>query len=189
MSGSAFAPIAARRDFYEHIVFADIDEAKARSIVDRYGAGGTFSAAAIDATDATQVADCARANGCDAILNAADPRFVMPIFSGALEVGATYLDMAMSLSEPHPDEPHEETGKKLGDDQFAIADVWESRGQLALVGVGVEPGAADVFARYAADHAVPRDRRDRGPRRREHRDRGAPASLPRSPSGRRSRSA
>jgi saccharopine dehydrogenase-like NADP-dependent oxidoreductase len=149
--GSAFAPIAARRDFYEHIVFADIDEAKARSIVDRYGADGTFSAAAIDATDAMQVADCARANRCDAILNAADPRFVMPIFSGALEVGATYLDMAMSLSEPHPDVPHEETGKKLGDDQFAIADVWESRGQLAVVGVGVEPGAADVFARYAAD--------------------------------------
>jgi hypothetical protein len=75
----------------------------------------------------------------------------MPIFNGALEVGATYLDMAMSLSEPHPDEPHQQTGKKLGDDQFAIGDVWENRGQLALVGVGVEPGAADVFARYAAD--------------------------------------
>ena len=38
--GSAFAPIAARRDFYEHIVFADIDEAKPRHIVDRYGAHG-----------------------------------------------------------------------------------------------------------------------------------------------------
>ena len=57
----------------------------------------------------------------------------------------------MSLSEAHPDSPYEETGKKLGDDQFAIADVWENRGQLALVGVGVEPGAANVFARYAAD--------------------------------------
>jgi saccharopine dehydrogenase-like NADP-dependent oxidoreductase len=110
--GSAFAPIAARRDFYEHIVFADIDEAKARSIVDRYGAGGRYSAAAIDATDTAQVVDCARANGCDAISNAADPRFVMPIFNGALEVGATYLDMAMSLSEPHPSAPHEETGEE-----------------------------------------------------------------------------
>ena len=64
--GSAFAPIAARRDFYEHIVFADIEEAKARSIVDRYDPGGKFSAAAIDATDVTQIADCARANDCDA---------------------------------------------------------------------------------------------------------------------------
>ena len=149
--GSAFAPIAARRDFFEHIVFADIDEAKARSVVDRYDPGGTYSAAKIDATDAAQVTDCARANKCDAILNAADPRFVLPIFAGALAAGVTYLDMAMSLSEPHPDAPHEQTGKKLGDDQFATAGVWEERGQLALVGIGIEPGAADVFARYAQD--------------------------------------
>ena len=40
---------------------------------------------------------------------------------------------------------------KLGDYQFACADKWEKRGVLALVGIGVEPGAADVFARYAAD--------------------------------------
>ena len=26
--GAAFAPIAARRDFYEHIVFADLDPAR-----------------------------------------------------------------------------------------------------------------------------------------------------------------
>ena len=33
--GSAFAPIAARRDFFEHIVFADNDEGRARRVVDR----------------------------------------------------------------------------------------------------------------------------------------------------------
>ena len=35
---------------------------------------------------------------------------------------------------------------------------WEERGKLALVGMGVEPGLSDVFARYAADDAVQRDR-------------------------------
>ena len=150
--GSAFAPIAARRDFYEHIVFTDIEEAKAQRVVDRYDRGGRFSASKLDASDANQVADCARANDCEWILNAADPRFVMPIFTGALEANANYVDMAMSLSEPHPERPYELTGKKLGDDQFAMADLWEDRGRLALVGVGIEPGAADVFARYAADH-------------------------------------
>jgi saccharopine dehydrogenase-like NADP-dependent oxidoreductase len=149
--GSAFAPIAARRDFYEHIVFADLAEDKARAVVDRYDRGGRFSAAKVDATDTAQIADLARAERCDWILNAADPRFVMPIFTAALEADANYLDMAMSLSEPHPERPFEETGKKLGDDQFAMADLWEGRGRLALVGVGIEPGAADVFARYAAD--------------------------------------
>jgi saccharopine dehydrogenase-like NADP-dependent oxidoreductase len=150
--GSAFAPIAARREFYEHIVFTDIDEAKARRVADRYGAGGRFSAARLDATDEAQVAEAVRAHGCDVVLNAADPRFVMPIFRGALESGANYIDMAMSLSEPHPERPHEQTGKKLGDDQFAMADLWEERGSLALVGLGIEPGAADVFARFAADN-------------------------------------
>ncbi|HEY7762045.1 MAG TPA: saccharopine dehydrogenase C-terminal domain-containing protein [Actinomycetota bacterium] len=150
--GSAFAPIAARRDFYEHIVFTDIDEAKARRVADRYGVGGRFSAAKLDATDEAQVAEAVRAHGCDVVLNAADPRFVMPIFRGALESGANYIDMAMSLSEPHPERPHEQTGKKLGDDQFAMADLWEERGSLALVGLGIEPGAADVFARFAADN-------------------------------------
>jgi saccharopine dehydrogenase (NAD+, L-lysine-forming) len=148
--GSALAPIAARREFFEHIVFADHDEARARRIVDRYG-DGRFSAARVDASDAAAVADLARSSQADAILNAVDPRFVMPIFEGAFEAGATYLDMAMSLSRPHRERPHEEPGVKLGDEQFARAEEWEQRDQLALVGIGVEPGMSDVFARYAAD--------------------------------------
>jgi saccharopine dehydrogenase-like NADP-dependent oxidoreductase len=85
-------------------------------------------------------------------MNAVDPRFVMPIFNGALAGGADYLDMAMSLSARHPDKPYELTGVKLGDEQFAVEDQWTRAGRLALVGIGVEPGLSDVFARYAADH-------------------------------------
>jgi saccharopine dehydrogenase (NAD+, L-lysine-forming) len=88
---------------------------------------------------------------CDVLLNATDPRFVMPLFRAALSAGTHYLDMAMSLSRPHPDDPYRKTGVKLGDEQFELAGEWESRGKLALVGIGVEPGLSDVFARYAAD--------------------------------------
>ena len=155
--GAAFAPIAARRDFYEHIVFADYDEARATSVVDRYDAGtGRFSAAQVDASDASAVAELCRAQGITHVLNAVDPRFVMPIFDGAFEAGVTYLDMAMSLSHPHPDKPYELPGEKLGDAQFAKAGDWEAKGQLALVGIGVEPGLSDVFARYAQDHLFSR---------------------------------
>jgi saccharopine dehydrogenase (NAD+, L-lysine forming) len=148
--GSAVAPIAARRDFYETIVFADYDETKARRVVERYG-DGRFAAARVDASDATSVVAVAQEHRCDAILNAVDPRFVMPVFRAAFDIGAVYMDMAMSLSEPHPERPYELVGKKLGDDQFADAERWEERGLLALVGCGVEPGMSDVFARYAAD--------------------------------------
>jgi saccharopine dehydrogenase-like NADP-dependent oxidoreductase len=61
------------------------------------------------------------------------------------------MDMAMSLSQPHPTDPYRQTGVKLGDEQFALAEEWAASGRIALVGMGVEPGLADVFARHAAD--------------------------------------
>ena len=148
--GSAFAAIAAGRDFFEHIMLADLDEARARRVAERHG--DRFSAAAVDASDGSAISELASINGCDVIVNAADPRFVMPIFDAAFDAGCTYLDLAMSLSAKHPDKPHELVGTKLGDEQFAKAAAWEDKGLLALVGIGVEPGMSDVFARYAADH-------------------------------------
>jgi saccharopine dehydrogenase-like NADP-dependent oxidoreductase len=75
----------------------------------------------------------------------------MPLFRASLAAGVTYLDMANSLSHPHPDEPYAKTGVMLGDEQFAMAGQWEQAGKLALLGIGVEPGLSDIFARYAAD--------------------------------------
>ena len=148
--GAAVGPIAARRQFFERMVFADLDPSRPRALVDRL-ADARFAAAAVDASDAAQIAALARAEGCDTILNATDPRFVMPLFEAALAAGAHYLDMAMSLSRPHPERPHELCGTKLGDEQFARAEAYREAGLLALVGIGVEPGLSDVFARYAAD--------------------------------------
>ena len=39
----------------------------------------------------------------------------------------------------------------LGDLQLARHEEWEQAGLLALVGIGVEPGLSDIFARYAAE--------------------------------------
>ena len=149
--GSSAALIAARRDFYEHIVIGDYDVDRAAALVARIG-DDRFSAIQIDASVAQAVAQACREHQITHVLNVVDPRFVMSIFEGAFLAGADYLDTAMSLSSAHPEKPHELTGVKLGDDQFAMADAWEAKGRLALVGIGVEPGMVDVFARYAADH-------------------------------------
>jgi len=85
-------------------------------------------------------------------MNAVDPQFVMPIFEGALEAGTHYMDMAASLSVPHPTHPFTTPGLKLGDLQFARHEDWEQSGRLALVGMGMDPGLSDVFARHARDH-------------------------------------
>jgi len=148
--GTAVVRLAARRDFFERFVVADADETRARAAVASVD-DGRFHATRVDASDAGAVAALARAEGVTHVLNAVDPRFVMPIFDGAFQAGADYLDMAMSLSKPHPERPYAEVGVKLGDEQFEAAERWEQAGRLALVGIGVEPGLSDVFARYAAD--------------------------------------
>ena len=149
--GSAIALIGARRSFLDAVVLADYDLARAEQAL-AAARDDRFTAVRVDAADRTAVADLLRAHRCDVLLNATDPRFVMPLFGAALDAGAGYLDMAMSLSRPHPTAPYRQTGVKLGDEQFALADRWREAGLLALVGMGVEPGLSDVFARYAADH-------------------------------------
>ena len=149
--GSSAVLIAARRDFFDVAVISDYDLGRAQALVERVG-DSRFMAAQIDASSTEAVEALCREHAITHVLNVVDPRYVLPIFHGAYAAGADYMDTAMSLSHPHPDSPHTMTGVKLGDDQFAVADQWETSGRLALVGMGVEPGLADVFARYAQDH-------------------------------------
>jgi saccharopine dehydrogenase-like NADP-dependent oxidoreductase len=155
--GNSLAKLLATRDFYETVVVADYDVSRAESVIDwindRFPAARSrFSAAHIDASKASNVEEAAREHGSSIVMNAVEPSFVESIFDGALAAGADYMDMAMSLSHPHPTNPHTTPGIKLGDYQFEKAGDWEKAGRLALVGMGVEPGISDVFARYAADH-------------------------------------
>jgi saccharopine dehydrogenase (NAD+, L-lysine-forming) len=138
--GAAVGAVAERRDFFERITFADLDPARPESLVARLD-DPRFAAARVDASDAESVAALAR--DADVVLNATDPRFNMPIFEAAFETCCTYLDMAMSLSSPDV---------MLGQLQLDQDERWREAGLLALVGIGVEPGLSDVFARYAADH-------------------------------------
>jgi saccharopine dehydrogenase-like NADP-dependent oxidoreductase len=155
--GDAIAKIAARRTFFDVLVVSDYDVTRAERTIAWIEAkhghqNGRFIAAQIDASNPETVTAVALEHGVTHVMNAVEPKFVPTIFTGALAAGADYMDMAMSLSEPHPTHPYEESGVKLGDDQFAQAPDWETAGRLALVGMGVEPGLSDVFARFAADH-------------------------------------
>ena len=140
--GAAIAAVAKRRDFFEQMTFADLDPSRPAALVEREG-DDRFAAAQVDASDRDALVGLLRELEADAVLNAADPRFNPPIFEAAFEYGCTYLDMAMTLSAP---------GVLLGQQQFDAHESWREKGLLALVGMGVEPGLSDVFARYAADH-------------------------------------
>ncbi|CAB4647410.1 MAG: ATP-binding protein [Actinobacteria bacterium] len=155
--GNALAKLLATRDFYEHVIVADYDTSRAEGVLEWIAgrfpeARARFSAEHIDASAPENVTALAKKHGATVVMNAVEPPFVQSIFQGALEADADYMDMAMSLSIPHPTDPYNTPGIKLGDWQFDRATEWEKAGRLALVGMGVEPGISDVFARYASDH-------------------------------------
>jgi saccharopine dehydrogenase-like NADP-dependent oxidoreductase len=149
--GRAIVNIAARREFITSMVIADRNLDRAQEAVSRIR-DPRFSAAQVNAAELEDIRDLIRKADPDVVINAVDPRFVMPIFLACEIENTNYIDMAMSLSRPHPHYPNSETGVKLGDEQFARDWNWEERKIYALIGMGVEPGMSDVFAKYADLH-------------------------------------
>jgi len=152
--GEAIAAIAKPRAWMELMVLADYNIKRAEEVQKKLGDANAkrFPVEFMDASKQENIEALAKKYNVDLIMNAVDPLFNKQIFDAAYNVGAKYMDMAMTLSEPHPTDPFNKTGVKLGDYQFEKAEDWETKGLLALVGFGVEPGMADVFARYAQDH-------------------------------------
>lgn len=150
--GEAIAVIAKSRPWIELMVLADYNLDRAREVQSKLGDNQRFPAEFVDAGKQELIEALAVRYNVDLIMNACDPSFNVPIFEAAFNTGKNYMDMAMTLSEPHPQDPFNTCGVKLGDYQFERAAQWERKGLLAMVGLGVEPGMADVFARYAQDH-------------------------------------
>lgn len=150
--GEAIAMIAKERPWVEQLVLADYNVDRANEVQQRLGDALRFPVEQVDASSQSMIAELIRKYKVDLVMNSVDPIFNPQIFEAAFEVGTIYMDMAMTLSTPHPTDPFSKPGVKLGDYQFERAEAWEKKGLLALVGLGVEPGMADVFARYAQDH-------------------------------------
>ena len=149
--GAAFAAIAQRRAVFEEVVLADVALERAAAAANRLGEPDRFRGERVDASSREDLVDLIGRVKPDAVLNACDPRFNEPIFAAAFDTKVTYLDMAMTLSHPHPERPYELPGEMLGELQLARHEEWEGAGVLALVGIGVEPGLSDILARHAAD--------------------------------------
>ena len=152
--GSSAALIAARRDFFESWIVADYDLARAR------GAGRPPRRPALRRRPDRRLRRGTRSpTSCRAARHHPRAQRGRPALRHAASstapslAGADYLDTAMSLSRRIPSSPTTLPGVMLGDEQFAEHDaVGRQRAGSRSSGMGVEPGLADVFARYAADH-------------------------------------
>ena len=150
--GEALAQMAKPRAWVEQMVLADYNLERAKEVQAKLGDKTRFPVEFIDASEQDEIEALARKYEVNLIMNAVDPVYNEKIFDAAFNVGVNYMDMAMTLSKPHPEDPFNKSYIKLGDYQFEKSKKWEEKGLLALVGLGVEPGVADVFARYAQDH-------------------------------------
>lgn len=150
--GESIAGILETREFFTSCTLADVSIERPQAVLEWLDDPGKFAAARVDARNPAEIVELITSSKADVVINACDPRLNEPIFEACFTAGVDYLDMAMNLSEPHPDDPFNEVGVPLGRDQLAAHDEWKAKGRLALVGMGVEPGLSDVFARYAADH-------------------------------------
>ena len=150
--GASMASIAETRSFFTTFILADISLSRAEEAIALLDDRSKFVAEQIDARDRTAISALIHKVKADVVVNACDPRMNEPIFGAAYDSHCNYIDMAMNLSAPHPTNPYEEVGEPLGKSQLDDDAKWRERNILALVGMGVEPGLSDVFARYAADN-------------------------------------
>ncbi len=131
--GEAIAVMSSERDWVEKLVLADFNISRAAEIQQKLGDPTRFPIEFVDASQQDMVEDLARKYQIDLIMNAVDPIYNEKIFDAAFQVGATYLDMAMTLSTPNENDPFNLCGVKLGDYQFAKSKEWEQKSLLLFV--------------------------------------------------------
>ena len=149
--GAAFAAIAARRDFFEAVVVADYDLSPGRAGRARSTRGSR--AAQVDASDGR----LGRGPGPRARDHARDERRRPAVRDADLRRRARrrrrlprHGDVAVAAA------PRAAVRRDRGEARRRAVRAGRPSGRRRAgsrcVGIGVEPGLSDVFARYAADH-------------------------------------
>ena len=139
--GEGIALVAKGKPWLEQMVLADYHLERALQVHEKLGKSPQFCVEQVDASSVAQVANLASKYQVDLILNAVSCEYSDPIFDAAYQAGCNYMDMALSG-----------TGAEMGKYQFDRASLWEEKGLLALIGMGMDPGVSDIFAKYLEKH-------------------------------------
>ena len=137
--GQVVGQLLAKSDLVSNVVLADIDVNGAKTVAQRSGSD-KVSVEKVDGSKASAVAKLARK--VDVVVNGTVPALNLKIMEGCLKGGASYVDMASG---------DKEFGHPMLEDQFPQDGKWKDAGLLALVSMGIDPGASNLFAKRAAD--------------------------------------
>lgn len=157
--GESIIKILMERDpkgsWLEKVVASDYDLSKPRRIAAEVK-DKRIIAENVDGTDKECVKELIKKHDIDLVMDAALPFMTNNIFDAAFEGGANYINMGV-WCEPKEEPECYGLGKEcykefMADYNFSRSDQWEAKNQLAIIGLGIEPGTIDVFARFAADY-------------------------------------
>ena len=111
-----------------------------------------FPAEQVDAADVDAVVALCAKYDVDVLCSFLPVEFNPYTLQAALKARVHHMDASTTLSVPHPTDPFNQANVVLGETEIALSGEFEKIGKLGLMGIGVEPGMADWYCRYAADH-------------------------------------
>lgn len=139
------------------VVCADYNLDRAKDVAKRLGDEKFYIPERLDAMDKQAIIKVIKKHNCDFVMDAAAPFVSNNIFDAAYEAGANYGNMGTwSVPKVDPEECYG-IGKQcykefMGDYNFDRSDQWQKKDQLAVIGLGIDPGVVDVFAKFSAEH-------------------------------------
>jgi len=136
MQGHVLTWNLARNSAVTEIVLGDYDEARARLVAGVVG-GGKTKPVFMDANDTRSLA--ATAAGAGLVINAVIPEYNLAIMRACLEAGAAYQDMASGQTR-------DKTIDEAYLEQLTLAKDFETKGLLALLSTGMDPGFTNTLA-------------------------------------------
>ncbi|MCY7294493.1 saccharopine dehydrogenase family protein [Alteromonas sp. a30] len=131
-------------ELFDEIYLASRTLSKCEALQEACGKDRIKGVFAVDADDATQVAELIRKVEPKLVINLALPYQDLPIMDACLETGVDYLDTANY--EPKDEAKFEYSW------QWAYQERFEKAGIMALLGSGFDPGVTNVYTAYAAKH-------------------------------------
>ena len=108
-----------------------------------------FVSECVDASSVKSIADLAKRYNIDLIMDAASPKVTNNIFDAAYEAGCNYINMG---TWSRPDTKNEGYLEFMTEYNFNRHEQWKEKGLTAILGLGIDPGVVDVFAKFGAKH-------------------------------------
>ena len=147
--GTVIGDILRTHKEIDQVIMADLHMEVAQDAIKRMGSPKNVTPIVMNANNVDDMKKGMK--GVDFVISATLPRFFLKIMRACLESGAHYLDMATDLGVARNEKAGTKIEKVPIDLQLEQDDKWKEAGLAAMLCWGAEPGAVNVFARYAAD--------------------------------------